>query len=60
MLGDDNSSPNPHIDDSKDSLAPDTEQSKAPARSLRRENEPDSVKANFIYTLQKDVLEEPT
>jgi len=30
MLGDDNSSPNPHIDDSKDSLAPDTEQSKAP------------------------------
>ena len=33
MLGDDNSSPNPHIDDSKDSLAPDTEQSKAPVRS---------------------------
>ena len=33
MLGDDNSSPNPHIDDSKDSLAPDTEQSKAPVHS---------------------------
>ena len=32
----------------------------SPARPLLRENEPDSVKANFTYTPQKDVLEDPT